>query len=323
MTRISSLTFAALVLSLASVPAHAQLLGGGGGLGGAVGGGLGGAIGGAGSMGGMGGMGSMGTIGSATSQVETTTRTAASASGNTTGSQHVNARSGKVEANRSVTGNGAANLTSSALANTPATGARSVDGALSASGSATGSGSANAQLIGTDQVANGARAAAMRANGAVGEARSAASGAVSRANMAATNAAARGRETAANVAGRANGLSAAAQGSAQNSLSAAGSLGSSNLALAGSAASQVAGSAAVKPGMAITAPDGSRLGKVRQVVADSNGRVQGVVMRARNTDVTLPATNFAASGNGKSLISTMNGQQIENAAQGQVSGATR
>ena len=53
------------------------------------------------------------------------------------------------------------------------------------------------------------------------------------------------------------------------------------------------------------------------------GRVQSVVMRARNTDVTLPAGNFAASGNGKSLISTMNGQQIENAAAGQTSAATR
>ena len=81
--------------------------------------------------------------------------------------------------------------------------------------------------------------------------------------------------------------------------------------------------ASVKPGMTITATDGSRLGKVRQVVADSRGRVQSVVMRARNTDVNLPASNFAASGNGKSLISTMNGQQIENAAQGQTSAATR
>jgi hypothetical protein len=72
--------------------------------------------------------------------------------------------------------------------------------------------------------------------------------------------------------------------------------------------------------MIVQAADGSRLGKVRRVVSDSQGKVSALVMRAGSTEVTLPATTFSAAGTGKALTSTMSAGQIAQAAQAE--GAT-
>jgi len=270
-------TTAALLVS--AMPAHAQLIGGGG-LGGTLGGTLGGA-------------GSIGSIGSPIDSIGSTTRSRGNAAASSAGSQSVNRRNGAVHADRSAD----AGVTGT-IAETVSTPTRMVSG--SATGSATGSANANAdaQLIGTDAVRQSA-------GKVVTSARSTAMGAVRA-----------GRGTA-SAAGQATG-NAAAQGNGRSTGSANGS-GSGllsnvagNLTAAGSLAAAGEGSFAVSKGMRVLGPDGNRLGKVSGVIADVHGGVQALLVKVDGTTATLPAANFSGSGN--ALVSAMGESQIKDTA---------
>ena len=83
---------------------------------------------------------------------------------------------------------------------------------------------------------------------------------------------------------------------------------SHNLALAGSAAANAAGSFDVKPGTQLFDMTGEKIGKVKEVVADAQGRVKALVVKVKDTTATLPAANFAA--NGDALVTVMSQAQV-------------
>lgn len=215
--------------------------------------------------------------------LRSTVRGEARGEARTRGSQNVDRRSGRVSAERSIdTGVTAA---ASDLVETPLV---SGQGSASGEGRASGSGSAEAQLIGTD----GVRAIA-------GEGAARARGTVSTVRNVAIPAAGAARDRAGSLAGQAAGAASAA-GSAEGSGSAAGE-GSANglgsmFAAAGSAAAAAAGQGAfaIAPGMPVVASDGAAVGKVRQIVSDSRGRVEQVIVEARGQDLAIPAGNLAA-----------------------------
>ena len=88
-------------------------------------------------------------------------------------------------------------------------------------------------------------------------------------------------------------------GSASGSAGGNGSAGlmAMPLAVAGSAAGAGEGMAMIMPGMPVMAPNGAQLGRVREIVANSRGEVQQVVVSNGNALRTIPAGNLAASGN--------------------------
>jgi hypothetical protein len=273
-------------LLLTAMPAHAQLIGGGG-IGGAIGGTLGGTLGGAGSIGSIGSP--MDTIGSATrGSVNSTARSA--------GSQSVNRKSGTVHANRSAN----ASATGS-LAQTVSTPTQMISGSGSGSASGSANGNADAQLIGTDAVRQAAGSAVTSTRGVV-------SGA---ANAGRNTAGAMG-QAAGSAAGSANGnTTGSANGSGNGLLSGA----SGQLAAAGSLAAAGNGNFEVSKGMSVLGPDGNRLGKVRGVIADAHGQVQELLIKVDGTTATLPAANFSGSGN--ALVSAMGESQIKDTAASQ------
>lgn len=206
-----------------------------------------------------------------TETLRSSTRGSARGSADSAGSQRVDRRRGSVAVDRSL--EGSLDAAGSQIVGTP-TGSGSAGG--SARGRAAGSGRADAQLIGTD---------------AVGEVTGSAVG--------------RARETATTARQRANGLTDSARslsGSGSGSGSASGqgggSIGPGMLAAAGSGAAAGEGAFAVAPGTPILAPDGSRIGRVRQIVSDSRGRVESVLVRAKGRDFAVPATSLAGSGEG-------------------------
>ena len=83
---------------------------------------------------------------------------------------------------------------------------------------------------------------------------------------------------------------------------------SHNLALSGSAAADVVGSLDLKSGSQLYAMTGEKIGKVKEVVADTKGRVTALVVKVKDTTATLPANDFAA--NGEVLVTAMSQAQI-------------
>jgi len=249
---------AAVSLGVFAAPqAQAQLLGGGGGIGGQLGGTLSGAA------------GPLRSLPSET--LRSTTRSSARGDARTTGSQRVDRRQGSVAVDRSL--EGSLDAAGAQIIDTPA-GSGSASG--SGRGSASGSGSVDAQLIGTDAVRGVAGSAVGRARGVATSARERAGGLT---------------DSARSLPGSANG-----SGSGSASGQGSGSIGSGMLAAAGSGAAAGDGAFAIAPGMPVLAPDGERFGKVRQLVTDSRGRVQGVLVRAKDRDIMLPAASLAGSG---------------------------
>lgn len=249
---------AAISLGVLAAPqAQAQLLGGAGGIGGQLGGTLSGVSGPLGSL--------------PTETLRSDTRGSARGSAATAGSQRADRRRGSIAIDRSL--EGSLDAAGAQIVDTPA-GAGSAGG--SGSGRAAGSGSANAQLIGTDAV------------------REVTAGAVGRARGAATTTTDAARGAASGFAGRAGSLSGS--GSASGNGEGSGSIGSNMLAAAGSGAAAGDGAFAVTPGMPVLSADGERFGKVRQVITDSDGRVTGVLVRARDRDVAIPAASLSGSG---------------------------
>lgn len=281
----------ALALSIA--PAHAQLLGGG--LGGAIGGTIGGTLGGAGSIGSP-----LDTVGSATSG---TLR----GSGSTRGSQSVNRRTGEVHADRNADASGGGAV--SQVVGTPT---RMIGGGASGSANGSGSGSLDAQLLGTDAVRGAAQSARGSANGA-------ASGAAQSANGA-------GSGAASGLLGGAGGLTSSLTGTLSGSGSASGTGGGSgslgSVTGSGEAGGSGQGEFQVTRGMPVLAPDGERIGKVRQLFTDARGEVQQLLVKVDGQTALLPAANFSASGN--AVASAMTESQIKQAAaQQQADGAPR
>lgn len=256
------LALAVATIALLPSTAHAQLLGGGG-LGGGLGGSLGGTLG--------------GTLGGSierpvTDTLDRTTRTvrgSVDAKGSTSGTQSVDARRGTVSAERSASGSVLASSASLAdVVVPPASPMAEARG----SGAASGQGSANAQLIGTDAVTGTIAPVARDVRTRTGNAVSAT------------------RATA--LPGGAD-----ATGSGSGSGAMGSGLTSAPLAVAGSAAAAGQGAATVSRGMPVTLPDGSSLGKVRQIVANGRGEVEQIVVSQGDVTRALPADMFSASGN--------------------------
>ena len=279
MKTISFLSAAALI-AIAN-PAHAQLLGGG--LGGVLGGG------GAGSVGSS--IGGLPQI----PRVDTSTVGSAAGSGSATATPQVDRRSGKVSASGSASGqgNGSVNQTlSTPLGN--------VNGAGQGSAQASGSGNADAQLIGTDAVRGTAQSVRGTAQEAVGTVRTQAGSTVQGTRDTVGNGLTGLGTATANIAGNASGMLNA---------------GTTNLALAGSAAGDAAGAFEVKPGTKLLDADGEKIGKVRQVIADSEGHVKALVVKVDDATATLPASAFTTDGS--ALVSLAGEGQIKSIAQTQ------
>jgi hypothetical protein len=262
-----------LILAAAS-PASAQLLGGGGGVGGL--GGIGGSLG-----GGFGGM-----MDSTLGSVRGTNGSTVSGAASSTGRSKVDRRSGSVAVDRRVNAN--AGGTVGQTLDTPA---RSATSTISgnASGSATASG--NAQLVGTDAVRDAASSARSNVGSTVGAVRNGAA-----------NVAQGARDT---IGTAANSSSAAVNGTANSGSSAAGG----QLALASSVAASASDAVAVQPGMMIQSAKGKAIGQVSQVIADSSGHVQSLLVDVKGRMVNLPAGNF--TGQGDALVSAMSAGQID------------
>ena len=280
---VSTVTIALMT----TAPASAQLLGGSGGLGGSIVGSQGGSLG--------------GNIGSG---ADTISRAGGSLTGRggVTSSTQVNrtvdTRSGRVatDANNSSSANGSL-LGGVDLPNNAANAA--------ASGSASGSagGNADATLIGTDAVRSTAGQAVGSARNTVGSARSIAGGAAATASGTARNA----------VSGAMGAGSVAGDFSGSGGGMAMGNLG--QLAASGSTAAKADGMFAVAPGMPIEDPKGRVVGYVQSVRQTGSGIVQSVIVESGNRIATLPAANFAGSGD--VLVSGMGKGEIKQAARQQ------
>lgn len=268
-------------IALLPAAASAQLVGGGGGLGGSLGGTL------------------NSTIGSSVGNtVDSTTRTirgTISGSASSEGSQSIDARNGRVSADRNANGSVAGSTAS--LANLPIPSIAGAEASASGSGQASGEGRANAQLIGSDSLVGAVSPIATDARGL-------AQGAAATTTSTAGNALASAPSPSLPAVGNAN-----AEGSTEGS--GVGSLASSPLTVAGSMASAAQGAATVAPGMPVMTPDGASLGKVREIVATGRGEVEHVVVQQGKVTRVLPAGMFSA--NGHALIA--------GEAQGEASGA--
>ncbi|MBX7532308.1 hypothetical protein K3165_05150 [Qipengyuania sp. 1XM1-15A] len=256
------LILAASALTLISAPAHAQLLGSGGGLGGVTG-----------TVRGTVDT----TLRGSTDRISTITRGTARGNASTDGDQNVDRDTGEVSVTRSL--DAGLEGTTSQLIDSPL---GSASGDASGSGSASGSGNANAQLIGTDAVRSTAGDAVGRARDGVSTVRNLATPAVGAV-----------RERATGLAGQAGN----AAGSANGAASGAGSLGNGMLAVAGSGDAEGEGAFAVAPGMPVNLPSGQQLGNVRDIVATRSGQVREVVVESREGLTTIPAANLRGSGN--------------------------
>lgn len=259
---MKKLLIAASALTFVTTPAHAQLLGGGG-----LTGGLGSTL----DLG--------GTISRTTDTLRSTTRGAASGDVTTEGSQSVDRRSGRVEARRSANANGAVSVAQ--LADTPIS---AISGSASGAGNASGNGEAQTQLIGTDALRSIAGSTAGQVRGTLGAAGNLATPMIDQARSAAP--ALPGSMPTGGVLANGEG-SAAGEGSA--------SLVSAPLAVAGSAAGAAQGAFAIAPGMPVVSPAGQPLGEVRQIVANSRGQVEQIVVEGEDSLMTIPAGDLSAN----------------------------
>ncbi len=285
-------TSAFFALALAASPASAQLLGGGGGLGGNLGG----------SIGGLGGsgMGSLGsTVDGSMRRLPSSNETLGSVRGSSRTERSVDTRRGHARVSNDSAIDGT-------VSDTARIGDRTIGGSGSTSGRA--SGSADAQLIGTDAVRGAA-------GDAVGRTRDTASTLRDRAGAIAG----RTRDTAGNTVSRArNALPATPDvaGAASGAANGAASLGNGTLALAGSAAANGSGSGSgsfpVSLGMPVRDLRGKLIGTVQQVRTTGRGAVQQVLVKVGDKTATLPAANFSGSGN--ALVSAMAKGDVKKAA---------
>lgn len=298
---------ATTALALAAAPAQAQLLGGAGGLGGTLGGSIGGTFGGGGS------------VGSTMDKVRSTSHGTLEASGSASGSAKADRRSGRVDTEG--TGTSSANGNLGSMADLPG---RTIETYPSAGGSGSGGGSVSTQLIGTDAVRNSSRSALSEARGAAGEARAAARGSAQKAGSAASTTAGDGagqtQGSTARLAGGAGNLSGGVQGATKGSAQGANTGmpasadGARNapLAASGIVSGEGSGGFLVERGTPIFDGSGDRIGRVRQILTNSRGHVERLLVRVDGKEAVLPAGNFEAGGRG--LISAMGESEIKQVA---------
>ena len=217
------------------------------------------------------------TIHRSTETLRTTTRETARGETRTRGSQKVDRRSGTISADRSV--DASLEATSSQLLDGPL---GSTHGSASGSGSASGAGNGHAQLAGTDAIRGVAGETAGHARGAAGTTRNYATPVIGSLREQTVG----GTEKVGNPSSMAGGNGAASgQGS--------GVFGNSMLTAAGSAAAAGHSAFAIAPGMPIIAPDGAPVGKVHQIVSDSRGRVEEVLVKVKGRELVIPASSLA------------------------------
>lgn len=258
---------ATAVLTLISVPAQAQLLGTG-----PLTGGLGSAL------------DINSTISRPADTLRTVTRGTVEGSAATDGSHSVDRNSGRVEARRNADITGAAAIDQ--LVTTPIA---PVGANANGSGSASGSGNAQAQLIGTDAIGSIAGAATGQTHAAAATAQSASASLVGQVRGAAGSLPGAVPAAPGTVGGSASGEgSTAGEGSA--------SLISAPLAVAGSAAGAASGATSIAPGMPVVSPEGLPVGNVREIVANSRGEVEQVLVSNGDVEQMIPAADLGASG---------------------------
>lgn len=93
-----------------------------------------------------------------------------------------------------------------------------------------------------------------------------------------------------------------------------------NLALDGSAAGDATGSFDVKPGTQLLGLNGEKVGKVKEVFADAAGHVKGLLVKSGDTTALLPASDLAAKG--EVLVTALSQAQILAAGEAQSNGST-
>lgn len=298
-------TTAAALIALAN-PANAQILGGGGILGGSP-------------------VPTMPNLPSPMSMpmsmpigpVGSVTNGSITGAGSATATKSINTRSGQASANGS--GSGSA---SGALGQSLTTPLNAVAANGTGSGSAAGSAGADAQLFGTDALRGTLRQSHDAVGNTVTTFKNRAGNLVTATRDRTGTLVTTTRDRAGNLLSTTNTGTGSAQGSAQGSGmgSATGSLAgmSQNLALAGSAAADGAGSFDIKPGANLFDLSGEKIGKVREVFADGSGRVKGLLVKVDDTTALLPVKDFAA--NGQSLVTALSEAQITSAGQAQAEG---
>ena len=291
-------TTAAALIAVAN-PANAQILGGGGILGGAP----------------M--LPSIPTIPAPTAMpsapVSTVTSGAIRTAGSATATKSVDTHSGKASAGGSASGSAEGNLTQSLT--TPL---NSATGSVTGSGSAAGAANADAQLFGTDALRGTLHQTRDAAGNLVTTFRDRAGNFVTATRDKAGELIVTTRDKAGNVLSSTSSVAGSASGSASGSANGTFSGLSHNLALDGSAAADSAGSFDVKPGTQLFDLNGEKVGKVREVFADATGRVKGLVVKAGDTTALLPVSDFAARG--EALVTTLSEAQIDAAGNGQANG---
>jgi hypothetical protein len=272
---ISAIALTASAMAF-SAPAAAQLLGGSGGLGGNLGGNLG------------------GTLGNPTGPIGSTIGSTGDLTKSGRGDTHIDRRSGRVQGKGNADANGKGSAGGDGnLLGTP------IGGSATGSGGASGSGSLDAQAVGTDYVGQTAR-------GVVGTAQSSASTVTGTAQGAVGHVRNQAGGTLSGVSGTASGAGSFA-GSFQGSLG--------QLAAAGSGAANGSGMFAVEPGMAVTDARGKVIGYVQELRQTGQGVVKAVTVEVGNRVATLPAANFAGSGD--VLITGMTKGQLKKTAEQQ------
>jgi hypothetical protein len=119
--------------------------------------------------------------------------------------------------------------------------------------------------------------------------------------------------SASGAAGYAGSIAGNAAATGQGSASGMFSGAAGQLALAGSAAAAGNGMFAVDEGMPVLAPNGEKIGKVREVLADSRGQVQALLVKVDGEKAVIPAAQFSGSGN--AVVSAMGEATIKQIAQ--------
>ena len=291
-------TTAAALIAVAN-PANAQILGGGGILGGAP----------------M--LPSIPTIPAPTAMpsapVSTVTSGAIRTAASATATKSVDTHSGKASAGGSASGSAEGNLTQSLT--TPL---NSATGSVTGSGSAAGAANADAQLFGTDALRGTLHQTRDTAGNLVTTFRDRAGNFVTATRDKAGELIVTTRDKAGNVLSSTSSVAGSASGSASGSANGTFSGLSHNLALDGSAAADSAGSFDVKPGTQLFDLNGEKVGKVREVFADATGRVKGLVVKAGDITALLPVSDFASRG--EALVTTLSEAQIDAAGNGQANG---
>lgn len=292
-------TSAAALIAIAN-PASAQILGGGGILGGAP------------TIPNIPVVPAMPSL--PTAPISSVTNGAVNAAANGSVTKSINPRTGSASANGAASGNAAASLVQtldSPLASSAANAA--------ASGNFASAASLDAQLFGTEAVRGTLSQTRDAAGNLVTTFKDKAGNFVTATRDKAGDLIVTTRDKAGNLLASASSVGGEVTASAAGSASGSASTLSHNLALDGSAAGNAAGSFDVKPGTQLFDLSGEKVGKVKEVFADAAGNVKGLLVKSGDTTALLPASDFAAKG--EALVTTLTQTQIAGAGEGQATGS--